>query len=536
MRRTPQLLGYPPHVRHAASDTGVWRSELVATLSLSADLGRGQSMEHVARSCLLAVRLGELMGLAAVDRESTYHLALLAWVGCTADSHEVAAHFGDDVALRAHTYDIDFAGLPLLGFLLRHAGAGGSPLHRAREAAWVLATGGRAVEQALAAHCQVTARLAEQLGLGGSVGRYLPQTFARWDGRGSPTSLSGPALGLPTRLVHLVDVVAVHHRRGGIAAAVEAARRRSGTHLDPAVVEAFLAHATELFDGLPEQSSWDELISADPDPHWLDGSELTAAFEAVADFTDLKSPYFAGHSRGVADLAAAAARRAGHPERDVVTLRRAGLLHGLGRTGVPNTIWDKPGPLTELEWERVRLHAYYTERMLRRPRPLAEIGAVAALTHERLDGSGYHRGLSGTAIPASARLLAAADCYHALCEPRPHRPPHAPREAARHLRAEARAGRLEPGCVEAVLAAAGHPTRRPAAGPGGLTAREMEVLVLLARAATTRQIARRLGIAPKTAGNHIERIYAKIGASTRAAAALYAVQHGLLPTLEPLEP
>jgi DNA-binding CsgD family transcriptional regulator len=133
-------------------------------------------------------------------------------------------------------------------------------------------------------------------------------------------------------------------------------------------------------------------------------------------------------------------------------------------------------------------------------------------------------------------LLAAADCYHALCEPRPHRPPHAPREAARHLRAEARVGRLEPGCVEAVLAAAGHPTRRPAAGPGGLTTREMEVLVLLARAATTRQIARRLGIAPKTAGNHIERIYAKIGASTRAAAALYAVQHGLLPTLEPLEP
>src|SRR6185312_8606160 len=330
-----------PHVRHAATDTGVWRSELVATLSLSADLGRGQSMEHVARSCLLAVRLGELMGLAAVDREATYHLALLAWVGCTADSHEVAAHFGDDVALRAHTYDIDFAGLPLLGFLLRHAGSGGSPLHRAREAAWVLATGGRAVEQALAAHCQVTARLAEQLGLGGSVGRYLPQTFARWDGRGCPTSLSGPALGLPTRLVHLVDVVAVHHRRGGIAAAVDAARRRSGTHLDPAVVEAFLTHATELFDGLPEQSSWDELISADPDPHWLDGPDLTAA----------------------------AARRAGHPERDVVTLRRAGLLHGLGRTGVPNTIWDKPGPLTELEWERVRLHAYYTERMLRRPRP-----------------------------------------------------------------------------------------------------------------------------------------------------------------------
>lgn len=513
----------------------MWLSELLATLSLSADLGRGQPMEHVARSCLLAVRLSKLMRLDDEERTSTYYLALLAWVGCTADSHEIAAHFGDDVTLRADTYDVDFAGLPLLGFLLRHAGAGGSPVHRVREATWVLATGGRVVEQALATHCQVTGQLADRLGLGESLGGYLRQTFARWDGRGSPASVAGPALGLPTRLVHLADLVAVYHRRGGIAAAIDAAKGRRGTQLDPMVVDAFLAHAMELFDGLPEQSSWDELISADPDPRWLDGPELTAALEAVADFTDLKSPYFAGHSRGVADLAAAAARRVGHPAGDIVTLRRAGLLHGLGRTGVPNTIWDKPAALSDLEWERVRLHSYYTERMLRRPPPLAAIGGIAALTHERLDGSGYHRGLSATAIPAPARLLAAADCYHAMCEPRPQRPPHAPQEAARLLRAEARDGKLDPSAVEAVLASAGHPTRRPSAGPAGLTPREVEVLTLLARAATTRQIARRLGITPKTAGNHIERIYTKIGASTRAAAALYAIQHGLLLTLEPLE-
>jgi HD-GYP domain-containing protein (c-di-GMP phosphodiesterase class II) len=520
----------------AASASGLRLAELVGTLSLSADLGLGQPLEHVTRSCLVAVRLGELLGLDAAQREVTYYSALLAWVGCTADSHEVAVLFGDDVALRAASYDVDFAGLPLLGFLVRHAGAGSPPLTRARAAARVLATGGRAIEGALAAHCQVTGRLADRLGLGGRVQRCLGQSFARWDGTGHPSSIAGEALELPTRLVHLADLVEVYHRRGGVPAAIDVARRRSGTQLDPQLVEAFLSHATELLDDLSIPSAWDALIAADPSPRTLLGDQLDAALEAVADFVDLKSPYFAGHSRGVADLAAAAARRAGHPEPDVQTLRRAGLLHDFGRTGVPNTIWDKPGPLTELEWERVRLHSYYTDRMLRRPPLLAELGVIAALAHERLDGSGYHRGLTGTAIPALARLLGAADCYHAMREARPHRPPHPPEAAARQLRAMARAGALDPTAVEAVLGSAGHRPRRAAAGPAGLTPREVEVLVLLARAASTRQIAHRLGIAPKTAGNHIERIYTKIGASTRAAAALYAMQHGLLRTLDPLEP
>ena len=247
-------------MRPAASDSGMWLSELLATLSLSADLGRGQPMEQVARSCLLAVRLSELMRLDEQERSATYYLALLAWVGCTADSHEIAAQFGDDVTLRADTYAIDFAGLPLLGFLLRHAGAGGSPVHRVREATRVLATGGRAVEQALATHCQVTGQLADRLGLGESLGGYLRQTFARWDGRGSPASVAGAALGLPTRLVHLADLVAVYHRRGGVAAAIDAAQKRRGTQLDPMLVAIFLTHVTDLLDGLPEQSSWDELI------------------------------------------------------------------------------------------------------------------------------------------------------------------------------------------------------------------------------------------------------------------------------------
>jgi HD-GYP domain-containing protein (c-di-GMP phosphodiesterase class II) len=511
-------------------------AELLGMLSLSADLGLGQPQEHLARSCLIAVRLAERMGLSAVDRETTYYLALLAWVGCTADSHETAARFGDDITMRAGVYDVEIGSPAMLGYLLRRAGSGVGLQRRVLVTGELLATAGRTVQESLVAHCQVTGQLAARLGFGTHMGVCLSQTFARWDGRGTPAGVRGDDINVPTRLVRLADLVEVHHRRGGFLAAFDVVRSQSGSTLDPAVVEAFGRHGEEVLGSLPAETSWHALIDADPVPRTLRGAALDAGLEALADFVDLKSPFFAGHSRGVADLAAAAARYTGLPAEEVDMVRRAGLVHDLGRSGVPNTIWDKPGVLTDVERERVELHAYYTDRMLRRVPALRAVAAIATLTHERLDGSGYHRALSAAAIPTSARLLAAADCYHAMTEPRPHRPARIADAAASQLRAEALAGRLDPSAVEAVLGSAGHRSRRARGGPAGLTPREVEVLVLLARAASTRQIARELGIAPKTAGNHIERIYTKIGSNTRAAAALFAMQHGLLRTLEPLEP
>ncbi|MBW0092140.1 HD domain-containing protein [Pseudonocardia sp. KRD-184] len=510
-------------------------SELVGMLSLAADLGLGQPMEHLARSCLIATRFAGRIGLTGDDVATTYSLALLAWVGCTADSHETAARFGDDIALRAGVYDVEIGSPPMLAYLVRRAGAGGPVLHRARVAGELIGTGGRVVRDSLVAHCQVTGQLAVRLGLPERLRRCLTQTFTRWDGRGSPAGVGGSEIDVATRIVRLADVVEVHHRTGGVDAALEVTRRRRGSTLDPGIADAFARHGRAVLDGLPSESSWPDLLAADPAPRPLGGSSLDAGLEAVADFVDLKSPYFAGRSRGVADLAAAAARRAGLPPGDVLVVRRAGLLQGLGRSGVPNTIWDKPGPLTDIERERVELHSYYTDRMLRRVPALGAAATVAAMAHERCDGSGYHRGLTAASLPTTARLLGAADCYHAMTETRAHRRALEPGAAAVALRAEATAGRLDPAAVEAVLGSAGHPTRRPAAGPAGLTAREVQVLELLARAATTRRIGRELGISPKTAGNHIERIYAKIGASTRAGAALFAVQHGLLRTLEPLD-
>jgi HD-GYP domain-containing protein (c-di-GMP phosphodiesterase class II) len=510
-------------------------AELVGMLSLSADLGLGQPQGHLARSCLIAVRLAERMGLSAADRETTYYLALLAWVGCTADSHETAGRFGDDITLREGVYDVEIGSPAMLGYLLRRAGSGAGVQRRVRVTGELLATAGRTVRESLVAHCQVTGHLAAQLGFDTRMRDCLSQTFTRWDGRGTPAGVRGEEIKLPTRIVCLADLVEVHHRRGGIHAAFDVVRRRCGTSLDPAVAHEFERCGEEVLDGLPAETSWEDLINADPAPRTLSGTALDAGLEALADFVDLKSPFFAGHSRGVADLAAAATRYAGLPSEEVDLVRRAGLVHDLGRSGVPNTIWDKPGKLTDVERERVELHAYYTDRMLRRVPALRDVAAIATLTHERLDGSGYHRALPAIAIPMTARLLAAADCYHAMTEPRPHRPARTTDEAARQLRGEARLGALDQAAVEAVLAGAGHRPRRAAGGPAGLTPREGEVLVLLARAASTRQIARELGIAPKTAGNHIERIYTKIGASTRAAAALFAMQHGLLRTLEPLD-
>jgi HD-GYP domain-containing protein (c-di-GMP phosphodiesterase class II) len=279
-------------------------------------------------------------------------------------------------------------------------------------------------------------------------------------------------------------------------------------------------------------ATWDAVIEAEPAlAVVLSGKRFDAALLAIANFVDLKSPYFLGHARAVADLAAEAGARLGLDEAAVRTLRRAGLVHGLGRLGISNAIWDKTGSLATGEWERVRLQPYLTERILSQSSTLAPLAAIVVEHRERLDGSGYPHGRAGAGISRPARILAAADAYQAMREPRPHRPARAPHEAAAELRADVEAGRLDGEVAEAVLGAAGHRTRRRR-GPAGLTQREVEVLKLLARGLSNKEIAQQLVISPKTVGNHVEHVFAKIGATTRAAAGLFAMQHGLLPEEE----
>ncbi|MEZ4668377.1 MAG: LuxR C-terminal-related transcriptional regulator [Anaerolineae bacterium] len=307
-------------------------------------------------------------------------------------------------------------------------------------------------------------------------------------------------------------------------------RQRADRLYDPVLCELFCQQAQALCRDLNAASTWDTVLHCEPgQPVWLEGDALSTALLALADFTDVKSPYTLGHSRAVAELAEAAARQCHLPEAEVIAIHHAACLHDIGRVGVSSGIWNKGGSLTESEWERVRIHPYYTERILSRSQPLAEWAATASLHHERLDGSGYHRGLTAPMLSPAARLLAAVNSYCALIESRPHRPARSPEEAADEVLRQARAGRLDVDAVDAVLAAAGHAVQRPRRPSNtDLSEREIEVLRLLVRGLSNRQMADQLVISPKTVGHHIQHIYNKIGVSTRAGATLHAVQNNLL--------
>jgi HD-GYP domain-containing protein (c-di-GMP phosphodiesterase class II) len=498
------------------TSTHVRLAELLAALSLGIDLGFGQPMEHVLRQCLIGLRLAERLGCDEQDRAVVYYTALLINVGCHTDAHEQAKWFGDDISLKATKYAQGSSTLRDAALMLGMIGAGRPPLDRVRTGVAFAVSGRRDLDDMLAHHAALARELAVRLGLPDAVQEAVAAGYEAWDGKGWPTGLRGEAIPLASRVATVAEYVEVALRAGGPAEAAAVARRRAGRLFDPRVAALVHGDPDGLLAGLDDVVTWDAALDGEPAlAIVLHGERLDAALTAIADYVDLKSPYTLGHSRAVAALAADAAPALG---LDPLLLRRAGLVHDLGRLGVSNAIWDKPGPLGAGERERIRMAPYLTDRMLEASAALAPLGRIAL----------EHRGPPATAS-REARLLGAADAYQAMREPRPHRPALEPAEAARELRAGVRAGVFDGEAAEAVLVAAGHRPAGRRTGPAGLTPREVEVLRLLARGLSNRQIAQRLTISPKTAGNHVEHVYAKIGASGRATASLFAMQHGLLP-------
>jgi HD-GYP domain-containing protein (c-di-GMP phosphodiesterase class II) len=392
-----------------------------------------------------------------------------------------------------------------------------------------LATAGRTVQRAMQVHCQAAGELAIRLDLGEEVRAPLLQAFERWDGRGVPGEVGAEQLSPAIRLVQLADCLEAFHHTGGPESALEVARTRRGTQFDPDLVDAFCDHREVVLAGLDEIQAWDEVIALDPLlGATLDDDQLDVALETLGDFADLKSPTRLGHARGAATLAAEAVTSLGLDAEEARTVRRAALVQDVGMTGVPSGLWTQATPWSLAQRERARTHPYLTERMLARVPALSRVASLAAAHHERLDGSGYPRGSMADALPMPARVLAAADVYHALLENRPHRKAVPAEDARAALQDEVRDGRLDADAVQAVLGAAGHAVRRRTALPAGLTRREAEVLVLLARGLTNPQMAGRLGISRKTVSTHLEHVYAKLQVTNRTEAALFAMHHGLV--------
>jgi len=498
------------------------RAEIAALLAVAQDHAFAQPPGSQLRATVLGQHLAGAVGLDESERATTWWTSSLRFLGCTGHAFDMAVVFGDEIEMRAESMQADFANpFDMMRLMVTHAGPGTSGVRRLRSVLSVLAGGKKAAELNFRSACEVADVFAKRLDLDESVRASLGTSFERWNGRGLPAGRKADEIPLPMRIAHVSQELEVLARIEGLERALSVVRRRRGRAYDPELVDLVLDQAARWWDAVEPADPWDAALACAPRGGPLSDEQAHEALLVLADFSDLKSPWLAGHSRAVAALA----REACGPLAE-----QAALVHDLGRVAVPNTVWDKPGPLFRDERDRAELHTVVTDQLLRRLPATATLAAVACSAHERLDGSGYHRRLGVGHLDEAQRILGAADCYQAMISDRPHRPALGPAAAAAELRAMVSRGALDGEAVERVLAVAGHRRVARPSLPGGLTTRESEVLRLVALGLTTRQLAGQLGISAKTADHHIQHVYTKIGVTTRGAAALYAIEHGVMPS------
>lgn len=504
-------------------DERIRLAEVLTSLAVAIELGLGVPAETIQRTALVAVRLARAAGLDDDDVIAVYYLAILRYVGCTTTSHHTS-QVVDELALGELLVLTDEEFLPEFQRVV----AATRPQLDVRAIA--AGFGGPEMGQHHRNHCEAGELIAKRLELGSHVVDGLTHAYERWDGMSTQQLAHGEGVSLPMRVVHVAWQVGQDSCTRGPADIAQRLQVRSGHALDPALAALAADGIEELVDDLEEGDLTQQLLDTEPgQPRWLSEGEIDRALTCIADFGDLKSPHMIGHSRRVADVARRAARAASMTAADVDVIGRAALVHDVGRVGVQSSLLSKAGPLSRAEHERIRLHSYFTGRVFADSPVLAPIGTLGAAHHERLDGSGYHRGLEASGLSAPARLLAAANHWCSLTEARPHRPAMTEAAAATALSARAAAGEFDRRCADAVLTSVGQrgPRTRRAASIA-LTDREIEVLRLVARERTNSSIAATLGISPKTVERHVTHIYEKTGVSSRAGAAIHALENGYL--------
>ncbi|WP_166351980.1 HD domain-containing phosphohydrolase [Phytoactinopolyspora limicola] len=502
---------------------------LLGGLAAVTDLGTGAAPDESLRRCVVAARLAREAGCADEGVREVVYVSLLQHLGCTAYAHELARVWGDDVAANRFAFVMNAADPRDLVRVWVPGMAAATGWSRAHMFAATVRSVRRVDANAPAATCDVAREAARRLGLPPSVQNGLGHTVSMWNGKGYP-KVAGPDIPLSTRIMHVASVAVLFLMYDGVDRALAEVRRRSGSSLDPHLAELVLSRGVDGLADVAAVDAYQAVLDSEPDPVFMvDEPDLESVARTFGDLADLKSPWLQGHSSAVGELAGAAAAVLGLGDgvRDV---RVAGYLHDIGRVAVSSQIWDKTEPLSLTEADQARLHPYHGERVLARVPMLAAAASLVGQHHERCDGSGYHRGLTGDRMTMAARVLAAADAYQTAVEERPRAAAIPAAEAARSLRDEARAGCLDGDAVQAVLEAAGHERRSRRVRPAGLTDRQVEVLRLVTHGLSNREIAERLVISRRTAENHVQDVYTKIGVSTRAAAAMFAMEHGLAGT------
>ncbi len=508
-------------------------SEVLGALALAADVSAALPPDTSLRTGVIAVGLARAHGLDGPQTSDVFVAALLRHIGCTSSAYEETGLMGDDMELKDSMGLVD-AGSPvqMINAARRGFAKGKGAIARGKAVAGFLARAPKEVPRIFGGRCEVAIRLADRLALSSGVARALDETYERFDGKGAPHKMRGEALSVVSRVISCAEVASLFFRLpGGDELAVEMVARRSGGQLDPQVVQTFRKSAIALLAPARGEDVWRKLLDAEPHPRReLDEALDRELSSVLADVGDLKSPFTLGHSRGVARITEAAVSELGLDDGERARARKAALLHDVGRISVSNAIWDKAGPLDAGEWEKIRLHPYFTERIVRAASPWQSLASLASSDHQRLGTRGYPRGASPAGRPdgAIASVLAAADVYQALTEPRPHRPARDASHAAEELEREVAKGHLDRRAASAVLKVAGHVRVAAARGIAGLTDREIDVMRLLARGRVDKEIALELGISPRTVHHHNQHIYDKIGVRTRGAVALFVVENGLL--------
>jgi HD-GYP domain-containing protein (c-di-GMP phosphodiesterase class II) len=507
-------------------------AELLCALSFVSDVGMGQAMGHGLKTAYIGLRIAEAAGLSLEDQQAVYYGALLKDAGCTACAGVFATFFeGDDLGPRSDCLMLRPDSVKdAVAWFWRHAPNDPALPSRIANLFSFLSECKAVMREGVAAHCEVGSMFASRLALPQSIQEAVRFGWERWDGKGLAYGRKGGNVPTAARILHLAQIVEAAHFFGSRPAAEAIVRERRGADFDPEIADLLLPLATRdgFWQVIESDSVQEQVLARKPasDFDLLTEERLANACELLADFADAKSRKTWNHSLQVAEVAAGIGRQMGLGAQDLARLRRAALVHDLGKAAVPVGILDKDHDFSATEWERFRLHPYYTERVLSQVAPLRDLAQDAAAHHERVDGGGYHKQLQGQQIPLIGRILATADAYTLLLQGSKEQ-----EEALAQTKTLA-GTQLEPACYEGLVASvqAGQAQRvSRSKRPGDLTDREVEVLRLAALGRSNREIAGELVISGKTVEHHLEHVFNKLGVTSRTAAAVFAMQNGLAP-------